>query len=426
MRLIGNSKVLRNIFANYIGTAITSFAPLIALPYYLDYLGPKLWGLISFVGLFASLLAILDAGISQAMIKEFAEPTDASESKRNRKADLLLGYERVYWLFAIAVSLLAWLSSDWVVNYWLASNDLSYESTHYAIQAAIFLFLVQLPGSLYRTVLSGLQEQVLLNKLSSFLTLARHGLGIALVISYPFLSIYLIWQCVCALIETAVRGYWAWKAIGLTRAYARWHGADMLRSLKLSVGMGVGVLLGMAVMSLDKFLLSAMLPLEQLGYYGIASSIAFAALRLAHPVHAAVQPRLVELKDNLALARKMNFRLFAISSLLILVGAIGYSELGETALLIWLKNQQTVNAVYPVLSLLLLGSALNVIYNIGYINWVATGQGAKILTVNGVSLLICVVVTPVSIAYLGVVGAAVAWIIINMVGLLMSLGWLTK
>jgi len=82
--------------------------------------------------------------------------------------------------------------------------------------------------------------------------------------------------------------------------------------------------------------------------------------------------------------------------------------------------------VYPMLAVLLAGTAFNAFYNIGYVNWLAHQKVYRILQVNALSLALSVVLIPLFISSQGTIGAAFGWLAINVVGLVLSLGWLQR
>ena len=99
---------------------------------------------------------------------------------------------------------------------------------------------------------------------------------------------------------------------------------------------------------------------------------------------------------------------------------------GKLVLELWLKDANVVAIVYPVLMLLLVGTGMNAIYNVGYMNWLAAGTTNKILMVNVLSLGLAIIFTPILVAKYELMGAAFGWVIINSFGLLFGLDWLFK
>ena len=113
--------VRRNIVANYLGAGISALAPILALPWYISILGPKQWGLISFIALLKGLLGLLNAGLSQALVREFAEKV----AEKKKMAILLFGFERIYWIFAIVAALLMIISAGICLKLNLNSIELN-------------------------------------------------------------------------------------------------------------------------------------------------------------------------------------------------------------------------------------------------------------------------------------------------------------
>ncbi len=102
----------QNILANYLGTGVGAVAPLLALPFYLLALGPRQFGLIAFIVMLQALLGLVDAGMSQALVREFALRANNSQAGRLRSSALLFGFERIYWAFAMAAGLMTVLMAD--------------------------------------------------------------------------------------------------------------------------------------------------------------------------------------------------------------------------------------------------------------------------------------------------------------------------
>ena len=416
--------VRRNIYANYIGAVVTIAAPIIALPWYLSILGPKQFGLIGFVTALQAFLGLLDSGISQVSIREFSVRMNGTKEGHHNAGTLLFGFERLYWLVAIFVGIITLLSSDFISSHWLV---LDVESTALGLAAVCgggVIFAVQFPGTLYRSFLAGAQAQVRLNVINLTGLLLRHVGGVTLLTVWPQLSTYLIWQVVVSILETTARHYFAWKTLGIKRADIRWNSAA-LNSVWPSVAkMSGAVFLGALTVQLDKIILSRLLPIEQFGYYVIASTISQGVLNLIYPLVQAISPRMMQLSLEPIALRALNFKLARSIAIMVLAGTAGFIVAGEWVLSFWLRDPKVVGIVYPLLSILLIGSALNAFYHVGYYNWLANGQVRRILFVNVVSLVVCLAVTPSLVTWQGIIGATFGFLAMNAIGLVISLEWL--
>lgn len=420
------SELKQNILANYLGAGTVALAPILALPWYLAELGPKQFGLIGFIAMLQAVLGLLDAGMSQALVREVAIRHDLMPGGRESTASLLYSFERVYWLFGVGAACLVLLFTEIIVGHWLNLEGVSVATGQQAVWGAAAIFAAQFPGSLYRSVLVGVQAQVSLNASLLAGALVRHGGGVLLVIVLPTLSVYLIWHVTIALLETLLRGRLAWRALQVVRNHFQWKGEEILSGWRLFAGLSGATWLGALTVQMDKIILSGMISIEQFGYYSIAAAVATGVLQFIYPLVQAVLPRAIGLRDDPAALHRMNFRLAGWIALIVGTGAIGFVILGKSVLGLWLRAASAVDVVYPLLSVLLVGTALNAFYNVGYVNWVVHKRVGRVLLVNAAALALSVAIIPPLIGAKGPMGAAFGWLAINLIGFVLSLEWLWK
>ncbi|MDP1766801.1 MAG: oligosaccharide flippase family protein [Methylotenera sp.] len=416
----------KNILANYVGTGFVVLAPMLALPYYLHALGSSVWGLVSFITTLQALLSLFDAGISQALVREFAVGKTQNQQKQYKLGVVLFGFERIYWIFAILVGVIVLLASHQITHYWLKLDNLNVDQAQIAVFGAVALFAFQFPGSVYRSLLVGTQAQVLLNIIMTAGALIRHLGGVLVVLTWPTLSAYLIWQVCSVALETMVRGFFAWRTLHVKRSESYWDKSLMQGMLLPIIGMSGATLLGALTVQMDKIILSGMVSIEKFGYYVIASTLATGVLQLLYPIVNAATPHAVNLRHDAQALRKFNFKYAKIVTTIILIAGLIYYIVGFDFLSWWLKSPDIAKQVNALLSVLLIGTALNALYTIGYINWIVKGQFSKILQVNLISLVVSIISIPIMVAKFGMVGASLGWIAMNAVGFFFSLGWLAS
>lgn len=408
--------VRRDVIANYLGMAVTALGPMLALPWYLNALGTKQWGLVGFITTIITVLGMLDAGMGQALIREVAREKDGTSSI----ATLVIGFERLYWGLSLFAGLTVAALAKPISTNWLNLGDLPVKLGLVTIYGAALLFTVQFPGALYRSVLLGLQKHIQLNTLVTISGVLRHLGGVLLVTKWPFLEVLVCWQIIVAVCDTLARAVLSWKELNIKRSNILfcWH--DIVPTIKTALGMSGAVLLGVLTVQLDKIFLSRMVSIEQFGYYAIASSLALGALQLIYPITQVALPRIVKLMNTPQLLRQFNMRLIAIFVGLTAIGAAIFFLFGEWLLLHWLRKPEVVSALYIPLCILLVGTALNAIYNVGYMNWVAKGQIKNITFVNGLSLVLSLFLIPYLVGKYGIIGASAAWTGINLIGMAVS------
>lgn len=415
-----------NILANYLGTGVGALAPLLALPLYLSALGPTQFGLIGFIVMLQALLGLVDAGMSQALVREFALRANNTDAGRLRSSALLFGFERMYWAFGLAAGLITALLATSIASNWLTLNGLPVELGRDAIYGAAVIFACQFPGSVYRSVLVGAQAQVVLNLLVLCSALLRHGGGVFVVWIWPTLHAYLLWQALIALLETLVRSGLAWKTLGAERGQTVWRASELYPVLGSVMGLSGAVWLGALTTQMDKIVLSRMASIEQFGFYTIASTIAMGVLQLVYPLVQAVLPRAIQLKTDPPALRKLYVQLLVAIALVASIGGTTFASVGEWLLKAWLGSSVAAESIYPVLSVLLVGTTLNAFYNVGYINWIVHERIRRIFQVNAMSFLLSLVLLPILVASHGVIGAASGWVVMNLIGLMLSLSWLKR
>ena len=416
----------KNIFANYIGVIGTALAPVIALPWYLEILGSKQFGLVSFIVMFQGLLTLIDAGMSQALVREIAIRFDNTSNDQQSTGSLLYGFERVYWMFAIIVSFLTLLLADFIAKHWMNLDGLTINSGKEAIYGAAAIFACQFPGSIYRSLLVGTQKQVTLNSLLLIFTLIRHIGGVYILMRWPILSTYLIWQAVIALLETLARGKFAWKVINRNSKKYNWNINELRPVWRMVASLSSVTFLGGLTVQMDKLILSRMVSLEQLGYYSIAATVASGLLQLIYPLTQAILPKAVQLKAYPLELRKINIKFMGLLILIVSLGSLGFVLIGHWILDLWLQNPVTVSAVYPLLTVLLVGTGLNALYNVGYVSWLVHEKIHRVFQVNALALVLAITLIPYFVTWQGTIGAAIGWLLINLIGFLLSCEWLKK
>ena len=93
---------------------------------------------------------------------------------------------------------------------------------------------------------------------------------------------------------------------------------------------------------------------------------------------------------------------------------------------LWLRNSEAVQGIYQILAILLVGTSLNALYNVGYLNWLVYEKTHRVFQVNTLALVLSLAVIPPLVDLGGSVGAAFGWVTINLIGFLLSLEWIKK
>lgn len=411
--------------ANYLGAGVIVFLPVIALPIHFHLLGPKQFGLVSFMASMQAVMALLDSGMGQVLVREVAIRLNSGENGKGEAAEIVAVFEWVYLLLAIVGFSASIYFSNFLANHWLRLDK---ESTHLgmiAVCGAGVLFAIQFPGAVYRSVMLASQSQVLLNGVISSFTLSRYLVGIITLNYWPTILSFIVAHAAISYAETIVRGHLAWKILGDSRARKNTQDGAFRRVWVHVVGMSGAVWIGALSVQIDRVILSALVPIDQFGYYVVASTVALGLLQLVYPLVQAFLPGAICLRQDPLALKAQYVRLFKYILSIVVFCAVAFSLGGEWLLHKWLRDSRVVDAAYPILSILLIGSALNAFYNVGYMNWIVNNRVGRIFLVNFGSLSLSILVIPFLVGIHGPKGAAFGWVSSNLIGFFISLEWIS-
>lgn len=272
----------------------------------------------------------------------------------------------------------------------------------------------------------GAQAQVTLNGIMLSGALLRHIGGVAIVFAWPILPAYLIWQAVVALLETLVRGRSAWSILNVKRNDTQWEIKELRPLWGVVASMSGATWLGALTVQIDKIVLSRMATIEQFGYYVIAATVATGVLQLVYPLVQAVLPHAIGLRAEPAALRRLGIKLTWMIALLAGLVAAIFINAGDWLLSAWLRNPEAATTIYPLMALLLTGTCLNAFFNVGYIYWIVHAKTYRVFQVSALSLVLSLALIPPLVGWKGPIGAAFGWLIINLIGFVLSLEWLKR
>jgi O-antigen/teichoic acid export membrane protein len=405
----------RNIAANLLGSGWTALMQLAFAPVYIHLLGMEAFGVIGIWITVQAVSMLLDLGLGTALNREMAR-LSAGPGNLPTMRDLLRTMEIVYLPGALLIALLALSTAPMLTAYWLQGQELNPELLHRSLVLLGLSVALQWPFGLYSSGLLGLQRQVALNVVVGLVaTLRGAGAAAALWFLTPSLEVFFLVQLVASALQSVLTGLLLWRALspGFAKAHFR---VELLRSVApFAAGLAGITLLSIILIHADKAVLSGVLSLEDFGYYVLAALAASSLSRLVGPVFAAMYPRLTTLaerEDPIALSTvyHQGSQLIAV---LVLPVAMVLAMFSEEVLLLWTRDGGTAMRTAPVLSLLLIGTALNGIMHMPYALQLAHGWTQLTLRINLVAAVLIGPLTYLAATTYGIVGAASMWVALN-------------
>jgi O-antigen/teichoic acid export membrane protein len=408
--------VSRNVLANFLGQAWTTLVGIIFLPAYLHFLGTEAFGLIGVFAVLQAWLSVLDFGLTPTISREMARFTAGARDVQSIR-DLLRSVELAISGVAVVVVGLIGVSATWIANEWLQVQSLSPDEVADGLVMLGVVVGLRLIEGIYRSSLIGLQRQVLANMITAgFATLRAIGAVVVLATVTASLEAFFLWQAAVSAAGVVALAVLVHRAIPPAPRRSHFSVRPLSGVARFAAGTLTITFLGFMLSQSDKVILSTLLSLSAFAVYTLAYIVASGVRLIAQPVNVAVFPRLTELyatRDGPALSllyHKAN-QLTAV-----LMGSAGLVLIGfdREILTRWTGNPGVATDASRVLDVLVLGMMLNAFMNGPYFLQLAAGWTGLLVRANLVMVLVFIPLVIVLTETMGALGAATAWVLINL------------
>lgn len=385
-------------------------------PLYIRILGMEAFGLVGLMLSVQMLSTLLDLGMGGSLNREISRRIhDPSRAASVR--DLVRTLESFVWPITLVIALLVWLASDGLAHHWLHPQRLSSAETAHAIAVMGLAVALVWPSSFYANGLSGLERQPTLNVINaSFATLRGAGVLAVLYWVSPTITAFMWWYVAMGAGQSLVSALLLWSQLPRADHAARFCRSEIHASGRFAGGLLLIGALSTSIMQFDRIVVSAMLPLSELGYFSLAISVASAMGRMIQPMFNALYPRysrLVARHEQAALTA-----LYHLSNqyLAIVVAAVAAVLIvfSQDVIYLWTGDASTAARVALPLSILTAGTACNGFMNLPYALQLAHGWTRLTIAINLAALLLGIPFCIWAVANYGIIGAACLWFGVNL------------
>ncbi len=287
----------KNILANVIGKFWSTLSGFLFIPLYIKYLGFESFSIISFTIIIAGVMAVLDAGLTATLSREFARSDQSILVKRRVFKTL----ETAYCLLIFFITTTIFLFSNSIANNWLNLKTIDSERVSFFIKIIGFEAGFQMLFRFYLGGVFGFEKQVKANMLQIGWGMFRNGFVVIAIYLLPKLEMFFIWQLGATIIFTILmrlllikiltsKYTFAFKPIIEKEILARlWRFASGVLLISIVAALNT---------QMDKLAISKLLSIDSLGYYTLAVSIAMGILVFISPISVALLPRFTALFSN--------------------------------------------------------------------------------------------------------------------------------
>lgn len=386
------------------------------IPLYLRLLGPEPFALVGILLSLQSISLILDFGLAAALNRELSHRSGLVDPRdRQHTRDLVKTIERLTWCIASSIGLALALAGPSTAAYWLHAEILRPDQIATALLIIAAAVALSWPTTIYTGALQGLERHIPLNIANAMFATLRSA-GVIQLMLFPALGLnaFLAWQAIVGLAHSLV------LAQMLRRYLPQKERADSHHvRLDSMTGFAWGMfgLSASAVLlsQLDRFVIAGTRPLEELGYYGVAVSLAAGLGRMVSPMFSAVYPRfarLLTIGDKGAIAKLHRDATQWLAAIVAATTAI-MLLFARDVLYLWSGDAALADRISQPMMLLVFGSALNGLVNVSYALQLAAGWIRFSLLLNLTALAIAVPYCFYATERFGMPGAATTWLAVN-------------
>jgi len=386
------------------------------IPLYIKVLGMEAFGLVGLMLSIQALSMLFDLGMGGVLNRELARRVHDANAVHTL-GDLVRTFEWLVWPIALMIVVAVWLASNPLANHWLHPEHLSRAMTAHAIAIMGLAVALQWPSSFYSNGLSGLERQPVLNLINAgFATLRGAGVLAVLYWVSPTINAFMWWYAAMGGCQSLVSAVALWHMLPTERdRRAAFHAEELHAAGRFAGGLVAIMALSVTLTQLDRIVISAMLPLAELGYFSLAMSVAAGMGRMIQPMFNALYPRysrLVSLgqKDSLAYLYHLSNQCLAV---VVAAVAMVLMLFARDVTYMWTGDAVTAAKLAMPLSILVAGTALNGLMNLPYALQLAHGWTRLTVGSNLVALVLGIPFCIWAVGYAGIVGAAWLWFAIN-------------
>ncbi|MBN1102792.1 MAG: oligosaccharide flippase family protein [Deltaproteobacteria bacterium] len=405
-----------NMIANFAGQGWSALMAFVFVPLYIRFLGIEAYGLIGFYATLQGAFQILDFGLSQTMNREMARycvlPEKAAEAR-----DLARTLEIGYWSIGVVIGIGLWALSPVIASHWIKPGALPLETVQQSVMIMGVVTALRWPLSFYEGGLMGLQRQVLCNSIKIGLaTLSGCGAALVLWKVSSTITAFFTWQIIVSALYAVLFPLSLWRSLPPSVHRPSFKPA-LLRSIRrFAMGMSGISVSAIVFMQLDKVILSRLLSLEMFGFYALAGVAASAVpVMLAGPIFNALFPRftsLAAMKEEEAL-RRLYHQGSQLMAVLVFPVASVLAFFSFDILLLWTGSADTARITSPIVSILVVGMALNALMTLPYALQISHGWTRIGLFITTFLIFFLVPTIYFLTTRYGVWGAALTWVVTN-------------
>lgn len=393
-------------------------------PYYIKHLGSESYGLVAFFTMLTIWMNILDLGISPTLGREVASARGIQNGMSDFRKSLR-SFEMIFLIISFIVSILFFVFRYFISTQWIKAIEISHHEITQCVIIMGVLISLRWFSSLYKSVLTGLEEHLLLNLINIFFSTLKLVVAL-LVFKYisTEISVFFIIQLILGFFEFLCLIFFTYRTLPSKEPRLplfSFYPSNVKIVLPFALGIAYTSMIWMFVSQVDKLILSGVLNLKEFGYFNIVVVISSIITALASPISQAILPRMVYLNsinkfdDMISLYKKSTQLVTLIAMSLSITIALFSKQL----VFLWTENIQAAVWCENVLFYYALGSGVLSVLGFQYYLQVAIGKLDLHVKGGTLSLIIDVPILVVVGLYYGAETLGLVWFILRLLWFLL-------
>ena len=403
------------ILINIAARLFSALLMLAFVPIFVRLLGTEAYGLIVLATAGISILGNVDLGLSITLNREVAA-IGTADAAHEGLASLARTLEILYWAGACVVSVAGFAFAPAITLHWLNLGSMSPASVIRALRLMAPALALQLPVTLYSSVLLGQGRQAALSIIASITASTRTAGAAILLLFHPSIEMYFAAQLATTAAQAIFMQHGFRKSFPAAPAAlkAGWH--EFKRVWRFSAGVAIISATGVLMSQMDKVLISWLLPLRDVGYYGIGWALTGGLRILTTPVFNALFPRLTKAAaaDHKTDIERLYQGASQLMSVLIWPPTCLLLLFSQPILYLWTRDAELARISAPALGLLAIGSALNGVMLMPFALQLAHGWTRLTINIYVGSSVLMFPGLYLATSWFGLTGAAAIWPILNL------------
>ena len=407
------SRLSKNIIYNLFGQGLLLVLGFVAVKYIYGKLGEDALGIIYFTTMLNVVLtSVLNKGVHATTIREVsAHFNDEPEYIRNFIQTGTLFCWGVYILFAVGI----YFGAPILVEKWINLKTMDSVTATSILRILGIASLIVFPRSFYDSLLSGLQRMEF-NNFIDVVTIGLQQFGTILILASGGSLFYVVyWFVVCYGISILSYFIISGHFFSFAALVPSYSFSVVKRNLRFASKMVSISVLALVHKQFDKVIISKLLPIGVLGYYGGAYGAVAKAGLITGAISQAVFPSLSALfKAGNRVSLMSQYRKLQDLICFVTIPIFALIPFAALPLFTYMFNEEIAKTLFLPITFLSLGFYMNGTLNLPYNFSLAVGKPDIAVRSNIYALFIVLPLTVFLIYFWGLTGAALSWVFYNL------------